>query len=79
MEAADILFKMAKLNGLEVANQLTASEIDTGFGTTFILTEAIQESQSIAGLWIRKECWIMLVTIVSKMQEKSPVKYNFTR
>ena len=81
IEAADTPFKIAKLNTLKTATHVATSEIDIGFGATSTLTYSIKEKKlsSLQVFEFRKECCMMLATIVSKIQVRSPLKYNFSR
>ena len=81
LEAADSPYKIAKLNVSHAASHVTPSEIDIGFAAKATVDKALREKRisQLHGLEFRKECEVMLQTTVSKMQEKSPLKYNLAR
>ena len=81
LEAADSPYKIAKLNVSHAASHVTPSEIDIGFAAKATVDKALREKRirQLQVLEFRKECEVMLQTTVSKMQEKSPIKYNLAR
>ena len=81
LEAADSPYKIAKLNVSHAASHVTPSEIDIGFAAKATVDKALREKRisQLQVLEFRKECEVMLQTTVSKMQEKSPLKYNLAR
>ena len=81
LEAADSPYKIAKLNVSHAASHVTPSEIDIGFAAKATVDKALREKRisQLQVLEFRKECEVMLQTTVSKMQERSPLKYNLAR
>ena len=81
LEAADSLYKIAKLNVSHAASHVAPSEIDIGFAAKATVDKALREKRvsQLQVLEFRKECEVMLQTTVSKMQERSPLKYNLAR
>ena len=80
LEAADSPYKIAKLNVSHAASRVTPSDIDIGFGAKATVDKALREKKvSQFVLEFRKECEVMLQTTVSKIQERSPLKYNLAR
>ena len=81
LEAANSPYKIAKLNVSHAASHVTPSEIDIGFAAKATVDKALREKRisQLQVLEFRKECEVMLQTTVSKMQEKSPLKYNLAR
>ena len=81
LEAADSPYKIAKLNVSHTASHVTPSEIDIGFAAKATVDKALRGKRisQLQVLEFRKECEVMLQTTVSKMQEKSPLKYNLAR
>ena len=81
LEAADSSYKIAKLNVSHAASHVTPSEIDIGFAAKATVDKALRKKRisQLQVLEFRKECEVMLQTTVSKMQEKSPLKYNLAR
>ena len=81
LEGADSAYKIAKLNVLEAATHVAPSEIDIGFAAKTTLEKALRDKKisQLQVLEFRKECESMLVTTVTKIQERSPLKYNLAR
>ena len=80
-EAAESLYKIAKLNVSHAANHVTPSDIDIGFAAKATVDKALREKKVIQlqVLEFRKGCEVMLQITVSKIQERSPLKYNLAR
>ena len=81
LEAANSPYKIAKLHVSHAASHVTPSEIDIGFAAKATVDKALREKRisQLQVLEFRKGCEVMLQTTVSKMQEKSPLKYNLAR
>ena len=80
LEAADSPYKIAKLNVSHAASHVVPSDIDIGFAAKATVDKALREKVSqLQVLEFRKECEVMLQTTVSKIQERSPLKYNLAR
>ena len=80
-EGANSTYKIAKLNVLDSATHVAPSEVDIGFAAKPTL-EKFYKGKKISQLQVlefRKECESMLATRVAKIQERSPLKYNFAR
>ena len=60
---------------------MATADIDVGFAATAMLTKALKEKKQsqLKSYEFKKECCAMLATIVTKIQERSPLKYNFVR
>ena len=73
--------KIAKLNVLDLATHVASSEVDIGFAAKITLEKVYKEKKisQLQVLEFRKECESMLATTVAKIQERSPLKYNFAR
>ena len=81
LEGANSAYKIAKLNVLDSATHVAPSEVDIAFAAKTTL-EKIYKEKKISQLQVlefRKECESMLATTVAKIQERSPLKYNFAR
>ena len=81
LEGANNAYKIAKLNVLYSATHVAPSEVDIGF-TAKTTSEKVYKEKKISQLQVlefRKECEAMLATSVAKIQESSPLKYNFAR
>ena len=81
MEGANSAYKIAKLNVLDSATHVAPSEVDIDFDAKTTL-EKVNKEKKITQLQVlefRKECESMLATTVAKIQERSPLKYNFAR
>ena len=62
------------------ASHVAPSDIDIGFAAKATVDKALREKVSqLQVLEFRKECEVMLQTTVSKIQERSPLKYNMAR
>ena len=62
------------------ASHVAPSDIDIGFAAKATVDKALREKVSqLQVLELRKECEAMLQTTVSKIQERSPLKYNLAR
>ena len=81
MDEANSPAKMIKLNAGAPAIHVATSEVDIGFAATSTLQKALREKKvsQLQALEFRSECLAMLVAIVTKIQERSPLKYNFAR
>ena len=81
LEAADSPYKIAKLNVLHAASHVAPSDIDIAFAAKATVDKALREKKvsQLQVLEFRKECEVMLQTTVSKIQERSPLKYNLAR
>ena len=81
LEAADSFYKIAKLNVSHGASHVAPSEIDIGFAAKATVDKALRGKRvsQLQVLEFRKECEVMLQTTVSKMQERSPLKYNLAK
>ena len=81
LEVADSLYKIAKLSVSHAASHVVLSEIDIGFAAKATVDKALREKRvsQLQVLEFRKECEVMLQTTVSKMQERSLLKYNLAR
>ena len=76
IEGANSAYKIAKLNVLDSATHVAPSEVDIAFSAKTTLEKKISQLQVLE---FRKECESMLATTVAKIQERSPLKYNFAR
>ena len=81
MQAANTVVKIAKLNVMDTTIHVAPSDVDVGFAATDTLTKAVNEKKlsSQQVFEFKKECCTMLAAIVSKIQERSPLKYSFAR
>ena len=81
LQAADSPLKITKLDVLEMANHVAASEIHVGFAAADTLAKALKEEMlsQLQAFEFRKECGILLATIVAKIQEMSSLEYHFAR
>ena len=81
LEGANSAYKIAKLNVLDSATHIAPSEVDIGFAAKTTLEKVYREKKisQLQVLEFRKECESMLATTVAKIQERSPLKYNFAR
>ena len=81
LEGANSAYKIAKLNVLDSATHVAPSEVDIGFTAKTTLEKVYKEKKisQLQVLEFRKECESMLATTVAKIQERSPLKYNFAR
>ena len=66
---------------METGIHLATADIDKGFAATATLTKALKKKElsQLQMYEFRKECCAMLATVVTKIQERSPLKYNFAR
>ena len=80
-EGANSAYKIAKLNVLDSATHVAPSGVDIGFAAKPTLEKVYKEKKIslLQVLEFRKECESMLATAVAKIQERSPLKYNFAR
>ena len=76
LEGANSAYKIAKLNVLDSATHVAPSEVDIGFAAKTTLEKEEKISQ-LQVLEFRKECESMLATTVARIEERSPLKYNF--
>ena len=76
-----VAYKIAKLNVLDSATHVALSEVDIGFAAKITLEKVYKEKKisQLQVLEFRKECESMLATTIAKIQERSPLKYNFSR
>ena len=81
LEGANSAYKIAKLNVLDSATHVAPSEVDIGFAAKTTLEKVYKEKKisQLQVLEFKKECESMLATTVAKIQERSPLKYNFAR
>ena len=81
LEGANSAYKIAKLNVFDSATHVAPSEVDIGFAAKTTLEKVYKEKKisQLQVLEFRKECESMLATTVAKIQERSPLKYNFAR
>ena len=81
MQAANSAMKIAKLNVMEISIHLVPSDVDVGFAAAATLSKVTKEKKLSQQqvFEFKKECCTMLVSIVAKIQERSPLKYNFAR
>ena len=81
IQAANCPVKIAKLNVMETGIHVAHSDVDVGFAATATLTKAYKEKKLSQQqvLQLKKECRAMLAAIVTKIQERSPLKYSFAR
>ena len=81
MQAANSPAKIAKLNFMEIGIHVAHSDVDGGFAATGSLTKAYKEKKLSQGqvFEFKKEYCTMLAAIVTKIQERSPLKYSFAR
>ena len=81
MQAANSAVKIAKLNVMKTSIHLAPSDVDVGFAAAATLSKVTKEKK--LSQWqvfdFKKECCIMLAAIVAKLQERSPLMYNFAR
>ena len=76
LQAANSPAKITKLNASETGIHLATADVDVGFAATATLTKALKEKKlsQLQMYKFKKECCAMLVTIVTKIQERSPLK-----
>ena len=81
MQAANSPVKIAKLNVMETGIHVAPSYVGVGFAATATLTKAYKEKKLSQQqvLEFKKEFCAMLTAIVTKIQERSPLKYSFAR
>ena len=81
MQAANSAVKIAKLNVMETSIHLAPSNVDVGFAAAATLSKVTKEKKLSQRqvFEFKKECCTMLASIVAKIQERSPLKYNFAR
>ena len=81
MQAANTVVKIAKLHVIDITIHMVPSDVDVGFAATDTFTKAANEKKlsSRQVFEFKKECCTMLAAIVTKIQEISPLKYNFAR
>ena len=81
LQAPNSPAKIAKLNVLETGIHLATAGIDVGFIVTATYTKALKEEKlsQLQMYEFRKECCAMLATIVTKIQDRGPLKYSFAR
>ena len=74
-------YNIAKLNVLDSATHVSPSEVDIGFAVKTTLEKVYKKKKmnQLQVLEFRKECESMLATTVVKIQDRSPLKYNFAR
>ena len=66
---------------METGIHVAPSDVDVGFAATATLTKAYKEKKlsQLQVFEFKKECCAMLAAIVTKIQERSPLKYSFAR
>ena len=81
LKSADSPAKIAKLNVIETSIHLDPSDIDVGFAAASTLSKGVKEKKisKHEHLEFKKECSTMLATMVTKLQERSPIQYSFAR
>ena len=82
MQAANSAVKIAKLNVMETSIHLAPSDVDVGFCSSSYPEQSHQREEKLGQQQVfefQKECCTMLASIVAKIQERSPLKYNFAR
>ena len=81
LEGANSAYKIAQLNVLDSATHVAPSEVGIGYAAKTTLEKVYKEKKisQLQVLEFRKECESMLATTVAKIQERSPLKYNFAR
>ena len=81
MQAANSPVKIAKLNVMETGINVAPSDVDVRFAATATLTKAYKEKKPSQQhvFEFKKECCVMSAATVTKMQERSPLKYSFAR
>ena len=81
LQAVNSLAKIAKLNLLETGIHLATADTNVGFAAMATLAKVLKEKKlsQLQMYEFMKECCAMLATIVTKIQERSPLKSNFTR
>ena len=75
MQAANSAVKIAKLNVMETSIHLAPSDVDVGFAAAATLSKVTKEKKLSQRqvFEFKKECCTMLVSIVAKIQERSPL------
>ena len=81
LKSADSPAKIAKLNVMETSIHLDPSDIDVGFAAASTLSKAVKEKKisEHEQFEFKKEHSTMLATMVTKLQERSPIQYSFAR
>ena len=81
MQAANSPMKIASLNVMEAGIHVAPSDVDVEFAATATLTKAYKEKKLSQQqvFEFRKEFCTMLAAYVTKIQERNPLKYSFTR
>ena len=81
LQAANSPVKIAKLNVLETAIHLSTADIDVGFVATVTLTKVLNEKKlcQLQMYEFKEECCAMLAIVATKIQQGSPLNYNFAR
>ena len=81
LKSADSPAIIAKLNVMETSIYLDPSDIDVGFAAASTLSKAVKEKKisKCQHFKFKKECSTMLATMVTKLQERSPIQYSFAR
>ena len=81
LDAANTAYKIAKVDVLSIDHQVTGCQIDVGFATAATLAKRLKEKKisELQMLEFRRECCTMLATIVTKFQERSPLKHLLAR
>ena len=66
---------------METSIHLDPSDIDVGFAAASTLSKAVKEKKisKCEHFEFKKECSTMLTTMVTKLQERSPIQYSFAR
>ena len=81
LEAGDTPMKISKVNVLAIENHVAALLLMLDLLQQQLVSKALKEKKisQLQVLEFRKECATMLAGIVSKIQEKSPLQFNFAR
>ena len=81
LEAANTPSKIARLDVTEAALYVKTADIDIGFAAAATVTKLSTEKKisDFQVLEYRKECGVVFAAIVTKIQERSPLKYYFAR
>ena len=81
LEAANTPSKIARLDVTEAALYVKTADIDIGFAAAATVTKLSTEKKisDLQVLEYRKECGVMFAAIVTKSQERSPLKHYFAR
>lgn len=81
LEKANTAFRLVKLDVSQLAVHVAPKDTDIGFAAKGFVDKAVKDKK-ISDLQVfefKKECIAMLETTVSKIQERSPLKYSLAR